>query len=200
MFHLLVDDLAHHGSMGIEHNEEFNPDSQGYCYIKGKPLIADILDLHKKIKNEISYNEAAYRSHLIIEMIYDVVILNQINSFQTISLLAEAINYTVNHRLNEFASTMSWLYDIEQNDIRAVMKEVCSYLTSERMERIMNIEGRIRLYSDKFGLKNKDELFKDVIQNLFIKAKNSLELDEKELFLNKTVKAIKDYGWLPPIN
>jgi hypothetical protein len=199
MFHLLVDDLAHHGSICMDYKEKFNPDSQGYCYIKGKPLINTILDLHKTIQNEISYNEAAYRSHLIIEMIYDLVIFNEIDSFKTISVLAEAINFTVNNKLDEFISTISWLYDVGESDIRAVMKEACFYLTKERIERIMNIEGRIRLYTDKFGLKSKDKLFYEGIKNLFLGAKNSLELDEKELFLRQTAKTIKDYGWLPPI-
>jgi hypothetical protein len=199
MFHLLVDDLAHHGSLCNDYKEEFNPDSQGYCYIKGKLLINTILDLHKLIQNEISYNEAAYRSHLIIEMIYDLVILNEIKCFETISLLSKAINFTVENKLDEFSSTISWLYDIGESDIKQVMKEACVYLTKERMERIMNIEGRIRLYSDKFGLKSKDKLFYEGIKNLFQRAKDSLELDEKELFLRQTAKTIKDYGWLPPI-
>ena len=199
MFHLLVDDLAHFGSICLDYQEEFNPESQGFCYIKGKPLINTILDLHKTIQNEISYNEAAYRSHLIIEMIYDLVILNEIDSLKSISLLVEAINFTVNNKLDEFTSTINWLYDVKESDIRAVMKDACFYLTKERMERIMNIEGRIRLYSDKFGLKSKDKLFYEGIKKLFILAKNSLELDEKELFLRQTTKTIKGYGWLPPI-
>ena len=199
MFHLLVDDLAHFGSICANYQEEFNPESQGFCYIKGKPLINTILDLHKIIQNEISYSEAAYRSHLIIEMIYDLVILNEIESLETISLLVEAINFTVNNKLDEFTSTISWLYDLRQSDIRALMKDACFYLTKERIDRIMNIEGRIRLYSDKFGLKSKDILFYEGIKNLFLEAKNSLELDEKEYFLRQTAKIIKDYGWLPPI-
>jgi hypothetical protein len=199
MFHLLVDDLAHHGLLCNDYKEEFNPDSQGYCYIKGKPLINNILDLHKTIQNEISYNEAAYRSHLIIEMIYDLVILNEIDTFETISLLAEAVKFTLSNKFDEFTSTISWLYGISEDDIRTVLKNASLYLTEERMERIMNIEGRIRLYSDKFGLKNKDKLFNKGINNLFMLAKNSLELDEKELFLIQTAKTIKDYGWLPPI-
>jgi hypothetical protein len=199
VFHLLVDDLAHFGSISLDYQEEFNPESQGFCYIKGKPLINTILDLHKTIKNEISYSEAAYRSHLIIEMIYDLVILSKINSRKTISLLAEAINFTVKNKLDEFTSTISWLYDIGEKDIRSVMKEACHYLTKERMDRIMNIEGRISLYSDKFGLKGKDKSFYEGIRNLFMQAKISLELDEKELFLQQTTKTIKDHGWLPPI-
>ncbi len=200
MFHLLVDDLAHHGSICLDYKEEFNPESQGYCYIKGKPLINAILDLHKLIKNEISYNEAAYRSHLIIEIIYDLVILDEIKAFETISLLAQAIIYTVDNKLDEFASTIGWLYDIGEKDVRQVMKDACFYLTKERMNSIMNIEGRIRLYSDKFGLKNKDKLFYEGIKKIFLKAKDLLELDEKELFLRQTAKTIKDYGWLANIN
>jgi hypothetical protein len=199
MFHLLVDDLAHFGSICLDYQAAFNPESQGFCYIKGRPLINFILDLHKIIQNEISYNEAAYRSHLIIEMIYDLVILEEINSMETISLLVEAINFTVNNKLDEFTSTINWLYGLEESDIRSVMKDACTYLTKERLERIMNIEGRIRLYSDKFGLKSKDNLFYEGIKNLFIQAKNSLELDEKELFLHSAAKTIKNYGWLPPI-
>jgi hypothetical protein len=199
MFHLLVDDLAHHGTLCNDYKEEFNPESQGYCYIKGKPLINTILDLHKLIQNDISYNEAAYRSHLVIEMIYDLIILNEIDAFETISLLAQAIRFTVDHKMDEFASTISWLYDIDKSHIRQVMKEACQYLTKERMDRFMNIEGRIHLYSNKFGLKNKDTLFAEGIKNLFLRAKNTLELDEKEIFLSQTAKTIQNFGWLPPI-
>ncbi len=199
MFHLLVDDLAHFGSICLDYQEAFNPESQGFCYLKGKPLINNILDLHKIIQNEISYNEAAYRSHLIIEMIYDLVILKEIRSLKTISLLVDAINFTFKNKLEEFTATISWLYDVKESDARAVIKDACIFLTKERMERIMNIDGRIRLYSDKFGSQSKDNLFYDGMKNLFIQSKNSLELDEKELFLNRAAKTIKDYGWLPPI-
>ena len=199
MFHLLVDDLAHHGSICLNAQEEFNPDSQGYCYLKGKELIDNLLDVHKTIQNEISYNEAAYRSHLIIEMIYDLVIFSEIESLKTISLLVEAINFTVEHKLDEFISTISWLYNLQEDDIRSVMKDTAFYLTEKRMERIMNIEGRIRLYADKFGLNSEDKLFNEGITDLFIRAKNLLEQDEKELFLQLTTKAIKDYGWHSPI-
>lgn len=199
MFHLLVDDLAHFGSICLDYQTEFNPESQGFCYLKGKPLINSILNLHKMLQNEISYNEAVYRSHLIVEMIYDIVILKEINSMETIFLLVEAINYTFKNKLEEFTSTISWLYDVQESDIHKVMKDACAYLTKERVERIMNIEGRIRLYSDKFGLQSKDNLFYEGIKNLFIQSKDYLELEEKELFIHHAAKTIKNYGWLPPI-
>jgi hypothetical protein len=197
MFHLLVDDLAHYGLICPAIPDEFNPESQGYSYIKGKPLINSILDFHQTINKEISYNEAAYRSHLIVEMIYDLVILDQINQQQSIKLLAEAISNTAENKMDEFIATINWLYDLSEAQIRDVMNKAFRYLTIERMQQIMNIEGRIRLYADKFGLQRRDPLCFDGIKNLFLQAIDLL--DDKEIFLKETGEAIKKYGWLPPI-
>jgi hypothetical protein len=195
MFHLLVDDLSHYGYICSDYQEEFNSNSNGYCYIKGKPLINSILDLYKVIKKEISYEEAAYQSHLIIEMIYDLVILNQINSSKTIDLLAEAIDFTVENKMDEFVATINWLYDVEKNEIDEVMKSASIYLTKERLELIMNMESRIYLYIDKFGLKSDDQLFCNGLKNLFQHAKDLI--DDDELFFRETIQTIKNYSWLP---
>jgi hypothetical protein len=195
MFHLLVDDLSHYGYICSNCQEEFDSNSQGYSYLKGKPLINSILDLHKIINKEISYTEATYQSHLIIEMIYDLVILNQINSFKTIDLLAEAIKFTVKNKMDGFVATINWLYDIEKTEIGEVMKNASIYITKERMEGIMNIESRIHLYKDKFGLESNDQLFYDGLENLFQQAKDLI--DDDELFFRETIQTIKNYGWLP---
>jgi hypothetical protein len=47
-------------------------------------------------------------------MIYAIVILNQINFLKTIDLLAEAIDFTVKNKMNEFVATINWLYDVEK--------------------------------------------------------------------------------------
>jgi hypothetical protein len=197
MFHLLVDDLAHYGSICSDIPAEFDPDSQGYSYIKGKPIIDALLDFHKGVNKEISYNEAVYRSHLIVEMIYDLVILDHINHDQSIQLLAEAICTTAENKMDEFATTINWLYNIAETDICDVMKKASLYLTTERMQRIMNMEGRIRLYADKFGLRSADHFYFDGIKDLFLQVRNLL--NDNELFLKETAEAINKYGWLPPI-
>ena len=92
MFHLLVDDLAHYGNISLQCQEGFDPHSSGYTYVKGRPLIESIIELHNMIDKDISYNEAAYRSHLIIEMIYDLVILAHIHENESIELLEDAIH------------------------------------------------------------------------------------------------------------
>ena len=128
-------------------------------------------------------------------MIYDLVILNQINSFKTIDLLAEAIDFTVKNKMDEFVSTINWLYDVEKDEINEVMKNASVYITKERMESIMNIESRIHLYKDKFGLKSNDQLFCDGLKKMFQHTRDLI--DDDELFFQETIQAIKNYSRLP---
>lgn len=197
MFHLLVDDLAHYGEISPGIPDEFKPDSQGYSYIKGKPLINSILNFQKKINQEISYNEAAYRSHLIVEMIYDLVIIDNINNNQTIELLEEDVFTTAEKKMDEFAATINWLYGLDEGKIRGVLKRACSDITYENIRKIMNIEGRIRLYANRFGLSSDEQQYFVSIKNIFLQARELL--DDNEIFLRETAEAVKKYGWLPPI-
>jgi hypothetical protein len=197
MLHLLVDDLAHYGSICPGIPDEFNPDSQGYSYIKGKPLINFILDFQKKVNKEISYNEAAYRSHLIVEMIYDLAIIENINNNQTIELLTEAVFTTAENKMDEFVATINWLYGLDEEKICEVMKQACSYMSKEKIQKTMNIASRIRLYAKKFGLQSDEQLYFTGIKNIFLQARELL--DDNEIFLRETAKAVKKYGWKPTI-
>jgi hypothetical protein len=192
IFHLLVDDLSHHGYISSGEQEEFNLNSQGYSYIKGITLIESIMDLHKMIDKEISYIDAVYQSHLIIEMIYDLVILKHINSFNTVDVLIDAIQYTARNKMNEFIDTIKWLYGLEENDIKEVMKSALFFITKEGMDGIMNIEGRINLYKDKFGLNSNERLFFDGLKTLFQRAMDLINDDE--LFFLETAQVIKNYN------
>jgi hypothetical protein len=194
MFHLLVDDLAHFGKISMEYKEGFHPDSPGYAYVKGRTFVNTIVDLHKMIDHEISYNEAAYQSHLMIEMIYDLVILQRIQAGKSIDTLAEAVLFTREKREAEFCGNMSWLYGVDQSAVRNVLAGATSYLTKERMNGFMNIEGRIRLFIDKFGHKNQSEPFKAAVSSLFTDALNSIEDEE---FLQEIIEAVRKSGWQP---
>ncbi len=194
MFHLLVDDLAHYGSICLQCREGFDPHSEGYTYVKGRHLIESIVELYKIIGKDISYNEAAYRSHLIIEMIYDLVILSHIHDDGSIELLEDAIHFTFDRKCNEFCEDISWLYGIPKDHARDVLKNAVSYITKERMNRIMNIEGRIRLFTDRFGLRNDSALFADAISTLFQDALQSIENEE---FLQQSAVIITNCGWYP---
>jgi len=193
MFHLLLDDLAHYGHICRDCQEVFDPNSQGFSYLKGRSLIKPLLQLYKEVHKDISYNEAAYRSHLIIEMLYDLVIMTHINAAKTIELLAEAINYTVENKMYEFVRTIEWLYNVKEIQIQEVMEGASFYITKERMERIMTIEERIKLYANKFGTK----INYNGVKDLFMQASVLLAKDS-DFFLRQSAQTIKEYGWLPP--
>lgn len=192
IFHLFVDDLSHHGHICPGYQEEFSLNSQGYSYVKGISLVQSIIDLHKMTGKDISYNEAVYQSHLIIEMIYDLVIINQLHSYNTIEILVEAIKYTVNHKMREFIDTVKWLYDINESETNDVMRNALYFITKEGMNEIMNIEGRINLYKDKFGLHSDQQLFYNHLKDLFERAVDLIHDDE--LFFKETVQVIKNYN------
>ena len=191
----MVDDLSHHGYISSGEQEEFNLESQGYCYLKGKQLVKSILNVHKIFGKELSYSEAVYRSHLVIEMIYDLIILNHINSFKTIDVLVDAVNFTVKNKMEEFIDTINCLYGLEKYEIHEVMKSAPFFITKESMENIMNIEGRMNLYKDKFGLQSNEQLFYDGLKDLFQRAIDLI--DDDELFFQETAQVIKNYNTLP---
>jgi hypothetical protein len=196
MFHLLVDDLAHYGKISLQCREGFEPHSSGYTYVKGRRLIGSIMDLYRILDRNISYNDAAYRSHLIIEMIYDLVIMSHIRSSGSMALLEDAVHFTRDHREDEFCDNISWLYGIEKGYVRDVLKSAVSYLTKERMERFMNIEGRICFFTNRFGLQNDNEVFAKAISTLFQDAMSSIDNED---FLQETVSTINTFGWIPTV-
>ena len=194
MYHLLIDDLSHHGYICSGYQEEFNIHSRGYSYIKGNHLVNAIMSVYKSIDKDISVSDAVYQSHLIIEMIYDLVILKHIRAYGTIDILVEAIQFTVERKMDEFVSTMHWLYGLQEKEIIEVMKSALFFITRESMVSIMNMEGRMNLYKDKFGLRSDQKLFDDGLKDLFQRAVELI--DDDELFYKDTVKVIKEYNTL----
>ena len=86
---------------------------------------------------------------------------------------------------------------MEEKQISSVMKEASFYLTKERMGRIMNLDGRVNLYANKFGAKTSEKVIYDGVRNLFVQAMTLLDKDDNN-FLQKSAQTIKEYGWLPP--
>jgi len=152
------------------------------------------MSVYKSIDKDISVSDAVYQSHLIIEMIYDLVILKHIRAYGTIDILVEAIQFTVERKMDEFVSTMHWLYGLQEKEIIEVMKSALFFITRESMVSIMNMEGRMNLYKDKFGLRSDQKLFDDGLKDLFQRAVELI--DDDELFYKDTVKVIKEYNTL----
>ncbi len=157
-FHLLVDDIAHYGRIYQKGRIDFDPHSQGYTYRKGRLLIAPLMDFHKSIGRQISYDQAAYRAHIIVEMAFDQMINDRENNREFNHPFPDALNYTVENKLEEFCRTSSWLYGIHEKTIAAALKQA-----TERNNRaseassLASFSGRIGLYVGKFGLDGNDD-------------------------------------------
>ena len=194
-FHLLVDDMAHHGRIGEKAVMDFNPNSNGYAYVKGRPLIQLIMDFHRDIGSEISFSEAAYRSHMIIEISFDLVIYRR-NTFLT-TLFSEALSYTIENKIGEFSGTLGWFFGIKQKIILEAIEKGAAVYTKDRIDSLTNIEGRISLYIDKFRYDSNDDKTRCGIRNLF---KQAVDLvTDYENFLHTTLKAIKESGFKLPL-
>lgn len=187
-FHLLVDDIAHHGRI-YRDASGFDPDSQGYAYRKGKPLIEPIMDFHSSIGLPINYSEAAYRSHIIVEMAFDQAIQDGESDYDLDSLLLDALDYTVTDKMDDFCSTSSWLYRIPEKTIAEAIKEgreKC--IRDDKAELFASSAGRIALYINKFGLDSQNDAAWSGLRNLLRQGEGLV--DNYEEFLTSTIRSI----------
>jgi hypothetical protein len=198
-FHLMVDDISHHGAITRQPVIEFNPDSNGYTYLKGKPLVQPLLDIYKNMGKPIPYAHAAYRSHMIIEMTFDLV-LHQgqlAESDKLLTLLSEAMSFTALEKFAEFSENIAWLYGVPVKTIAEALKEGAAVYTLNRIRRFMSLEGRIQLFANKYGIPRDDG---QAIAGLTDVMNMGMELvKDYGDFLAPTLTAIRRAGFNPDL-
>lgn len=197
LFHLMVDDLSHYGMITSEPVREFNPDSHGYTYLKGKPLVRPLLDIYDRQGTPIARDQAAYRSHMIIEMTFDLAMYDASigEGERLLSLLCEAMHFTVAERLSEFSENIAWLYGFPPEAVRETMQKGATYYNNERMRRFMTLEGRINLFAGKFGISRDDNYVLDMLRDIM---KQGMELvRDYEDFMEPTLAEIRRAGFNP---
>jgi len=157
-FHLMVDDISHHGSIANQPVTEFNPDSHGYTYLKGKPLVQPLLDIYEHQGTPIPYAQAAYRSHMVIEMTFDLALhLERFGeSDKLLNLLCDAMSYTLEEKLAEFSENIAWLYGMPVETAEEALRAGAALYTLKRIRRFMTLEGRIQLFAHKYGISMDD--------------------------------------------
>jgi len=192
-FHLLIDDIAHHGKIRDAPITHFNPDSDGYTYVKGRQLIQPIRNLYESLGKNISYSEAAYQAHMIIEMAFDLALYREQEDENLISLFCNAISYAENQKMTEFSNTLSWLYGIDKNIVIEAMKRGVRSCRPERMKKLMNIEDRVNLYVKKFGL-GEDNRAALGVRNIMARGME-LVCDYRN-FLHPAIKSVRETGLL----
>ncbi len=187
-FHLLVDDMAHHGKIIREAITEFNPNANGYAYIKGKPLIQPITDFYREIGSEISFSETAYLSHMIIEMCFDLALYKKETDLA--ALFSGALTYTVENKLSEFVKTLSWIFEIEEEITTDATKRAVAVYQRSKIDSLMSLEGRISLFIDNYCYGSDDGKTRNGIRNLFNQGMD-LVVDYED-FLDTTLTAINN--------
>ncbi len=195
-FHLLVDDIAHLGKIDDGKTViDFNPNSNGYAYVKGRPLVQPIMDFCRGIGHETSLSEAAYRSHLIIEMSFDLALCGKDRDLMI--LLYEALNYTAENKLSEFSETLGWILSVSQEIIMEAIQEGITLCTQDRINNLMSIEGQIGLFANKFSYDSDDDRIWNGIWDLFNQGRD-LVTDYEE-FSHTVLATIKESGFKAPL-
>ena len=186
-FHLLVDDIAHHGRLCREATAGINPLSAGYAYRKGRPLVEPIMDFHRRMGRPVSSDEAAYCSHILIEIAVDQLLEDEIQQ-ELSRQFVTALSYTVEAKIEDFCSTSSWLYGIRPEIIADALKKGKDKYDAGGDENFSSLSGRMALYIDKFRLDKTDHSTWSGLRNLLDQAMSVA--NDYEEFLITAVKMI----------
>lgn len=154
VFHLMVDDISHYGEIAVHPITDFDPHSKGYSYEKGRSLVEPLIDLYHAEGKELDYVRAAYRSHMIIEMTFDLALYLALTetSERLIRLMGESIQFTAEERLAEFSETVGWFYGVNPEVAAEALLLCAEKYTINRIRRFMNLAGRVNLFANKFDL------------------------------------------------
>ncbi len=194
-FHLMVDDVAHYGAITARGSDEFRSNPGGYAYEKGKDLVPRILGFHERAGKPISMDSAVYRSHMMIEMAFDLLLFEREGSL--LDLFAKALDDSLRHRRSEMVSTLQWLLDIPEKTIETAMEKGFAAYGGDRIYRTMSLEGRTRLYIDKFDYDSEDgEVWKEVKDWV---SRGMVLSEDYESFLFHTLTVIRDAGFPPAL-
>jgi hypothetical protein len=190
-FHLLVDDLSHYGHITRRGHDRLENATGGYAYRKGAALAAAMIELHGRHDGEIPVDEALYRSHLIIEMAVDLVIFGQYPG--VVELFSQAVEWTLENRLEPLASTLAWAYSLPEGLARdAVVQGMAAY-RNEILRRSVSLEGRTDLFLHKFYGGVAGEKLRSGVRDLLQRGIESVA--DGEEFLSATLTEIAKAGF-----
>jgi hypothetical protein len=188
--HLLADDIAHHGRICEEVVTEFNPDADGYAYVAGKPLVGPIMDYCASFGLPVDRVEAAYRSHMIIELSVDIYLRKNGEGRVLVDLFQDALEQTDRLYMPEFTRTLSWLFGIEGPVIQESLNQAMSFYTADRMMRFVDGRERIAHYVKKFGFNEANEPAVEGMRDLM--RQGMFLVDDPMDYLHGVVRTIRE--------
>jgi hypothetical protein len=190
-FHLLVDDLSHHGHITRRGYDRFENASGGYAYRKGATLAQNLIELRGRHDGMIPMEEALYRSHLLIEIALDLVVYRRYP--EIVDLFSDAVEWTLENRLESLVGTLAWSYSLPETLTRdAVVQGMAAY-RNEILRRSVSLEGRTELFLHKFYGGVAGEKVRSGIRDLLQRGIESVS--DGEEFLSATLQEIAKAGF-----
>lgn len=191
--HILVDDFSHFGAISEKPPSRFLPDSQGYTYVQGKPLIASIMALHCRTGNEIDFSLARYQSHMLNEMAFDMVLCRDKGNDGLLESLYSGLRSMLDDDQREASLFLAKTFGIATGTMTAAIEQISRICTYEGMNKILTDRNRTRLCLEKFGLeKNDPESQRDMAAMLNYGM--NLVADYRD-FLGPVLNAIRQSGF-----
>lgn len=134
---------------------------------------------------------------MIIEMTFDLALYQGRAGGELIPLFCEALEYTVQHKIGEFSEIHAWLFDISEEIIAEAIQRGRDTCSMDRMSRFMDVEGRIDLCLDKFGLDRNDDSTWMGMRNLI--AYGMSLVNDYEDFLYPAIREIRNSNFVEPL-
>jgi hypothetical protein len=190
-FHLLVDDLSHHGHITRNGHDRSENESGGYAFRKGTALVQEMMEVHRRLGEALDAGEALYRSHLIIEMAVDLVIYSR--QPEVIDLFSRAVEVTLERHVDGLVDTLVWAYAMPAGLAREALLQGMAAYRNEILRRSVSLEGRVELYLWKFFGGIAGDPVRKGVRDLLMKGIERVA--DHEHFLSATLREIAASGF-----
>jgi len=198
LFHLMADDIAHYGVIKEEPVGNFQPDAAGYAYRKGKSLRGRLMDLYRGHGEPIDLAAAAYRSHMVIEMAFDLALYRHLPEREKLlAYMCEALRNVATDHGNRFIDTVSWFYGVPPRAVSDALMRSSHWYNDKIMNRFMTLEGRVQGFFRKYGPQAPTAKEKAILTAIM--EEGMLLVKDGEDFLVPTLTAINNSGFAPSL-
>ncbi|MCX7817257.1 MAG: hypothetical protein N2317_07085 [Syntrophales bacterium] len=194
VFHLLVDDISHYGCIDEEPSTFFRQNANGYSYVRGRYLVDSIITLFEKAGKPLDHMRAAYRSHMIIEMTFDLslyILLGE-ESKCLVKLMSDALQYTTTEKLQEFSEIVGWFYNTDPEIVGRATIMCAERYTLESLQRHLTLQGKMNLFAEKFELGSLNDTTYQGLRNIMLHGMDLVK--DYGDFLRPTIETIRNSG------
>ncbi|MDI6777149.1 MAG: hypothetical protein QMD03_07935 [Syntrophales bacterium] len=101
------------------------------------------------------------------------------------------------YKIDEFSEIHAWLFDISEEIIAEAVRRGRDACSMDRMSRFMDVEGRIALCLDKFGLDRNDDFNRMGMRNLI--HYGMALVNDYEDFLYPAIREIRNSNFVEPL-